>query len=82
MKTYFALKANAIGELLSYRGAVIYHDNPLELEWLFEKPIELGSLTIVELPRQLGRPLMKLRNHPDMAAVEWPLCKDDFRTDI
>lgn len=82
MRKFYALKANAIGELLSYRGAVIYHDDPNELEWLFQKGVDLRSLTVVELPRQLGRPLLPLKAHPDMQAVEWPLCKDDFRSDI
>jgi len=60
-------------EPLSYQGAVLIHDNRDELQWLYPKN------EVKELPGNgLGRPLMRLKYHPDMQSVEWPICKSDF----
>lgn len=60
------------GDVFTYQGKVLAHDNLSELEFLFpgRKFTELGSS---ELPR------MPLRDHPDMAPVRFPLRKEDFR---
>ena len=69
----WALVGASTGELLSYRGAVMVHEDRAELEYLVP-----GTRT-VEVPADLGQPLMALRDHPDMAAVTWPLDRRDFR---
>lgn len=74
MKRVYAMVGPVSGELLSHEGRVICHDNRRELEWLFPQ------VRVVEVPRAgLGRPLMSLRNHPDMQGVTWPLNPDEFR---
>lgn len=67
----YALKGSVSGELLSYRGQILVHDNRGELEWLFpHEPV---------VPYSGALPTMRLADHPDMAAVTWPLNREDFR---
>lgn len=76
----FAIEGKRSGELLSYRGAVLYHDNKRELEWLFPKQYASGAYRTVELPVSgIGRPIMRLADHPDMQAVRFPLDPAEFR---
>jgi hypothetical protein len=78
MARAWAVEGGITKELLTFRGAVLWHDNPHELEFLMEKTIAMGS-RIVELPSAgIGRPLMRLRDHPGMAAVSFPLRREDF----
>lgn len=81
---YYAIESTTLKELLSYRGAVLFHNNYGELEFLFEKGLKQGTLRIVDLPKTGlgGRPMLPLRRHPDMAAVAWPLRKEDFHMDL
>lgn len=73
-RDWYMLIAPASREPYSYQGAVLIHDNPRELEWLFP------GVRVAKLPgRGLGRPLLRLRHHPDMHAVEFPLSEGDFR---
>lgn len=62
------------GELLSYRGRVLVHDNPHELEFLFPgtRVVTLPSFVTPELT-------MPITQHPEMASVRWPLDRKDFR---
>jgi hypothetical protein len=72
----YAMETLGSKELLSYEGRVLIHDNPRELEWLLRGPykvVDLGN------PHQIGRPLLRLRDHPGMSAVRFPLNVDDFR---
>lgn len=67
----YALRGSVSGELLTYQGRVLIHDNRGELEYLFpgERVVAYdGAL-----------PTMPVREHPDMAAVTWPLNRKDFR---
>ncbi|WP_328339543.1 hypothetical protein [Micromonospora sp. NBC_00421] len=62
------------GELLSLGGAVLVHDDPAEMAWL------MPTMRVIRLPKaDMGRPLMRLRDHPDLAAVSWPLNREEFR---
>jgi hypothetical protein len=69
------------GEPLSYRGRVLLHDGPAaEVEFI------LPSVRVVEVrgpaervAARLGRPVMRLRDHPDLASVRWPLDRRAFR---
>jgi hypothetical protein len=76
-----ALMGQRSGELLSYRGRVLLHDGPAaEVEYL------LPSVRVTELPgpaeriaEHLGRPVMMLKDHPDLASVRrWPLDRGEF----
>jgi len=70
----FAYVGPVSNELLSFRGAVLVHTDRAEMEYL------VPGCRVVELPRaDLGRPLMPLSRHPDLAAVQWPLRKELFR---
>lgn len=81
LKYRYALKGQKTGELLSYNGRVIVHNNREELAWLMGKGIESGTLSVVEISAQFAskRPLLRLEHHPDMAAVRFPLDRDEFR---
>lgn len=70
----YALVGQVSRELLSYEGQVMVHPDRGELEWLFP-----GLQTAPVDPETLGRPVMRLQDHPDMAAVTWPLDRRDFR---
>lgn len=78
-----AIEGGASQELLSFRGRVIVHDGPKkELEFLFPKYID-GQVRFVEVELKGGtlrdgRPVMWLRDHPDMDMVRWPLREADF----
>jgi hypothetical protein len=60
------------GELLSHGGRVLVHDNAAELEFLFP------GTRVVELPPYIEATL-PITQHPELAAVRWPLRKDEFR---
>jgi hypothetical protein len=69
------------GEPLSFRGRVILHDGPAtEVSWVL--PTVRGvylPYSAEQVAERLGRPVMLLRQHPDMASVRWPLDRRDFR---
>jgi hypothetical protein len=70
----YALMGEASGSALTYQGRVITHDDRAELEFLFpaNKVVEVGGL----IPPQ---DRMRLRDHPGMGAVSFPLRREDFR---
>jgi nucleoside phosphorylase len=78
----FAMIGSVTGEILSYRGRMVLHDNRAELEWLFPgvRVAELPGNTVEQVAHRYGRPAMLLRHHPDMAPVRWPLDRRDFRS--
>lgn len=64
------------GELLSLHGNVLVHDSREELEFL------LRGVRVVSLPDDLttlGRPVMELRDHPQLRGIRFPLRREDFR---
>lgn len=72
--TLFALVGPVSKELLSFNGQVLVHDNKAELEWL------IPGVKVIQLPKaDIGRPTMPIKDHPDMAAVRWPLDKRHFQ---
>lgn len=79
MTNYWAIKHSS-GELLSLDMAVIIHDNPREIEWLISpaKSVPLNGKTPQEVAHYLGRRVLLLKDHPDMASVQWPLDKRYF----
>jgi hypothetical protein len=73
MTRTFALKGGVSGELISWQGRVLVHDNPRELQYLFPK------MEVVEIPvNPDGRPTMWVGDHPELATVQWPLDPKDF----
>lgn len=61
------------GELLTYGGAVIYHGDRGEMEWLFP-----NSRVVRISDGDLGGPMIRLADHPDMTSVQFPLRREDF----
>lgn len=77
----YALKGEISGELISYGGRILVHDNRRELEFLFPRMqiVDLGVLG--ELAQaDGGRPTMLLKDHPDMGNVLWPLERNRWIT--
>jgi hypothetical protein len=70
----YAIHGEASGSPLTYGGRVITHNNREEMEFLFPgaRVVEIGSL----IPPQ---DRIALSEHPDMAAVSFPLRREDFR---
>lgn len=61
------------GELLSYGGRVLVHDDRAELEYLFP------TARVVRLSDgELGQPTMSIKDHPQLASTRWPLRREDF----
>lgn len=81
MTAWYALKHSS-GELISKNGAVLIHDNLREMEWFIPScpPIGLRGSSPDEVSHHLGRPVMRLKDHPDLVALglSWPLNKRDF----
>lgn len=61
-------------ELLSFNGRVLINDNREEIEWL------LSGVKTIKLPKaDIGRPLMWLKDHPDIPkGVKWPLDRKEW----
>jgi hypothetical protein len=61
---------------LTYGGRILWHGDQAELEFLFP----VGTATVREIPADIPDDLMlPVRDHPSMAAVEWPLRRSQFR---
>lgn len=61
------------GVLLTFRGKVLVHHNKAEYEFLCP-----NARVIRITDGDLGQPVMQLRDHPGLAAVEWPLRREAF----
>lgn len=62
-------------DFLTFGGRVLVHDNRAELEFLVK-----GDVAVRELPRDWPTDqTLQLRDHPDFAAVRWPLTREQFR---
>lgn len=71
----YALQGTTSRDLLSYGGRVLVHDNPAELEFLFA-----GDIRVIPCPRDIPpEQTLSVRYHPDLAAVQWPLDRSQFR---
>lgn len=68
MTQKWCLVGETSGEILTYRGFAIVHQNKAELEHLFP------ANRVVPLPAYWGESLtVQLKDHPDMDAVVFPL---------
>ncbi len=72
---------SSTGEPYSLGGALLVHDDRAELEFLIpdRRTQSVSGRCPEEVAARLGRPVMRLRDHPDMADVRWPLNREDFR---
>lgn len=70
------------GELLSYGGRVLAHENPHEIAYLFPGVRVVEVVVRGEGPEAniAGRPCMPLKEHPELVAVgiRWPLDRGQF----
>lgn len=70
----YALQGVTSRDLLTYGGRVLVHDSRPEMEFLF------AGARIVDCPRDIPpEQTLSIRHHPDLAAVTWPLRREDFR---
>lgn len=69
----YGIVGPASQELLTYRGRVLVHDNRQELEFLLP-----GARVVRLSDGDLGQPVLPVRQHPNFAAVRWPLRREDF----
>jgi hypothetical protein len=78
--TWFAVIGPKSGELLTHRGQLLIHDDRAELEFLIpnQRVVPVGGRTPEEVSSRYDRPVLRWRDHPDMAAVRWPLQRRDF----
>jgi hypothetical protein len=69
--TQYAIRGAASRQLLTYQGAILVHSDRAEMEWLFPR---------AEVVPYDGRemPTLPISRHPGMAAVTWPLNREDF----
>lgn len=72
--SFYAFVGNKTSELLSYRGRILLHTDPHEMEFLIPgyRVVKVGA-------EDLAERCMLLRDHPDLATVSWPLRKEAFR---
>lgn len=69
----YGLVGKYSGELLTYQGKAIVHGNRAEMQFL------LPNSRVVRLTDgELGQDWMWLKDHPDMAHVQFPLHREDF----
>jgi len=67
----FALETTT-GDVFTLGGAILVHDNPSELEFLFPGR-KARDVTGTRCP------VRPWKDHPEMAGVRWPLRREDFR---
>lgn len=67
----YCLVGRTSGEVLTYQGRVLVHDNKSELEYLFpnERVIAVPPLYAADLT-------LEIQQHPDMANVAFPLAQN------
>ena len=72
----YAMMGVHTGQLVSYAGRVLVHNNRAELEFLFPNRDKTRIIRVTD--GDLGQPTMSIRDHPDMISVRWPLRREDF----
>lgn len=71
----YGLQGDNSRDLLTHGGRVLWHTDPHELAYL----VPIGART-VELPADIpAEQTLHISQHPQMAAVSWPLTKGQFR---
>jgi len=73
MPDRYGLVGASSGQLLTYQGQAILHDNRREMEFLFP------NTRVVRVTRgELGQPWMWLKHHPAMERTSFPLQREEF----
>jgi len=74
MSRRYAMVGAVSNEPLSYGGLILVHDDPAELEFLFQ-----GVAKVVELGGQFPEhDCISIKQHPELASMRWPLDRGDF----
>lgn len=68
----YALVGSRTGDFLTYGGRVIVHHSKDEMSFLFPRT------RVVKVTSDPG-PTIRLKDHPDLTHVQWPLRKEAFR---
>lgn len=76
MMSRYALIGAVSGQLLTYRGNVLVHDDKAELEFLFPNRAKTRVIRITD--GDLGQPTMSIKQHPGLTSTRWPLRREDF----
>lgn len=74
----FALLGGHCRDLLTLGGRPIVHTNREEMQWLLPDA-RVVPVTDRDLARRSPLPPLRLRDHPDLAGVSWPLDRREFR---
>ncbi len=83
MSRLWAMEGRKSGELLSLNGTVYVHPARAALEWMIRDTARIVGVPGTcpeEFEARTGRPAAWFKDHPDMAAVSWPLDKRRFRS--
>ena len=76
MSSRFGLYGERSRDFLTYRGRILWHDDAIQLAYLFP----VGTATVREIPGDVPAELMlHVSRHPAMTEVSWPLTRDQFR---
>lgn len=74
MSGRYGIQGPVSGELVTYGGRVLVHDNAAELGFL------LPGARVVTVPRDIPtEQTMPISAHPELAGVRFPLDRRDFR---
>lgn len=74
----YALYGQRSGDILTYQGRPLVHDNQAELEFLFPST-RVVPVTDADLVRRSPLDPMPIGDHPGMATVRFPLDRRDYR---
>ncbi|TXJ78630.1 hypothetical protein E2C11_16620 [Streptomyces lavendulae] len=75
MSRRYALQGAISRDLLTWNGRVLVHSDRAEMEFLFA-----GEVRVIECPRDIPpEQTLDIRYHPQLATVQWPLDRQDFR---
>lgn len=75
----YALRGPTTRDLLTYQGRPIVHDSREEIEWLLPDAHAV-AVTEQDLRRRSPLPPLRLRDHPSLSHVRWPLDRSQFLT--
>lgn len=71
----YALQGTVSRDLLTWNGRVLVHDDPGEMAFLFA-----GDVKVIPCPRDIPpEQTLEIRYHPQLASVQWPLDRSQFR---
>ena len=74
----YALWGEQTRDILTLDGRPIVHDNRDEMQFLMPKA-KVIPVTEADLKARSPLPPMRLRNHPALVHLTWPLDPKDFR---